>query len=252
MRKRTFVLVGIGLLAFVIILALTMPASFVASQVNAILPRHVAIDQATGNIWNGEARVRVAPGGAEIVLERVRWRLKPQRLANGQIAFDTSVSSGGVEALMEIARDGSRWHVQGLDIHGDASAFASIFPILGPYRFSGPVRATSDALDGDGSFVWGDVRLEWRDAVTGLTEVRPLGTYRADWHADGSTGQLTVTTVSGALRVDGAGTTTAPARVVFSGEARAEANTATALEPLLDLIGPRKPNGARAIEIRLQ
>ena len=252
MRTRTVVLVGIGLIAFVIILAVTMPASFVASQVNALLPSHVAIDQATGNMWTGEARVRVAPGGNEVVLERVRWRLKPQRLANGQIAFDTSVSSGGVEAQMEIARDGSRWHIQGLEMQGDASAFASIFPILGPYRFSGPVRATSAALDGDGLYIWGDVRLEWRDAVTGLSEVRPLGTYRADWHSDGGTGQLTVATLSGALRVDGTGTTIVPSRVVFSGEARAEASTAAALEPLLDLIGPRKPNGARAIEIRLQ
>ena len=252
MKTRTVVLAGIGLLAFVVILALTMPASFVASQLNTLVPSHVAIDQATGNIWNGEARMRVAPGRSEIVLERVRWRLKPQRLANGQIAFDTTVSTGGVEAQMEIARDGSRWHVRGLEAHGDAGAFASVFPILGTYRFTGPVTASSAALDGDGRDVYGDLRIDWRDAATGLSDVRPLGTYRADWHSDGGTGQLTVTTVSGALRVDGAGTTIAPARVVFSGEARAEANTATALEPLLDLIGPRKPNGARAIEIRLQ
>jgi len=252
MRTRTFVFAAIGLLAFVVILALTMPAAFVASQINSSLPSQLAIEDAKGNLWNGEARVRVAPTRSAIVLDRVQWRFKPERLANGQLAFDTTVSTGGVEAQMEIARDGSHWHVRGLAAHGDAGAFASIFPILGTYRFTGPITASSAALDGDGREVYGDLRIEWREAATGLSDVRPLGTYRADWHSDGGTGRVTVTTLGGALRVDGTGTTTAPARLAFSGEARAEADTATALEPLLDLIGPRKPNGARAIEIRLQ
>ena len=252
MRTRTLLLAGIGFLAFIVILALTMPASFVASQVNATLPSQLAIEDAKGNVWNGEARVRVAPTGSGIVLERVRWRFKPERLAHGEVAFDTTVSTAGAEAKMEIARDGSRWHVRALAANGDAGAFASVFPILGTYRFTGPITASSAALDGDGRNVYGDLRVEWRDAATGLSEVRPLGNYRAHWHSEGAAGRVPVTTLGGALHVDGTGTTTAPARFAFSGEARAESGAAAALEPLLDLIGPRKPNGARAIEIRLQ
>jgi general secretion pathway protein N len=85
-----------------------------------------------------------------------------------------------------------------------------------------------------------------------LTPVRPVGTYRAEWHADGTTGRIDVATLNGPLRISGAGTTTMPSRLDFTGEAGADASIGLALDPLLDHIGPRKPNGARAIEIRLR
>ena len=253
MKLRTVLLVVLGLVAFVIILAVTMPASFIASQVAPSLPPQMAIEGAKGNMWQGEASVRAAPGGMPIHLEKVRWRFKPERLANGMIAFDTTVTSGGFEAKAELQRDGSRWHVRDFHLDGDASGFATVFPILATYKFSGPVTATAASLDGTDREVWGNVKIEWKDAGTALTPVRPVGTYRAEWHADGTTGRINVATINGPLRISGAGTTTTmPARLDISGEAGADASIGLALDPLLDQIGPRKPNGARAIEIRLR
>ena len=252
MRLRTLLLVVLGLVAFAVILVVTMPASYIASQVAPSLPKQVAIEGAKGNMWTGEASVRAAPGGVPIHIEKVQWRFKPERLANGQIAFDTTVSSGGFEAKMELARDGSRWSVRDFRLDGDASGFATIFPILSVYKFSGPVTATAASLDGTDREVWGNVRIEWRDAGTALSQVRPLGSYRAEWHADGTTGRINVATLQGPLRVSGAGNTAMPARLDFSGEAGADASAGLVLEPLLEQIGPKKPNGAHAIEIRLR
>jgi hypothetical protein len=197
--------------------------------------------------------VRVAPTGIGIVLERVQWRLKPGRLANGEVAFDTTVSTGGVVATMEIARDGSRWHVRDLTANGDAGAFASVFPILGTYRFTGPITASSAALDGDGR-----ERLRRPSRRVARCGNRPLG--RA------SAGKLSRRLALGGghrprCRDDARRCTarrrhrddhSAGASRVQRRGARPRAAPAAALEPLLDLIGPRKPNGARAIEIRLQ
>jgi general secretion pathway protein N len=267
-KVRTLVLVVLGLAAFAVILVATMPASFIAQQVAPMLPPQVAIEGIKGNVWGGEASVRIggakgpeggaAPGmpppagNAPIVIEKVQWRLKPQRLANGMIAFDTNVSSGGFEAKGELQRDGSRWRVRDFRLDGDASGFATIFPVLAIYKFSGPVTATAASLEGTEREVWGDVRIEWRDASSAMSPVRPLGSYRADWHANGLIGSISVATLSGPLRVAGAGTTTMPTYLDFRGEAGADASIGLALDPLLDQIGPRKPNGARAIEIRLR
>jgi hypothetical protein len=43
-----------------------------------------------------------------------------------------------------------------------------------------------------------------------------------------------------------------PARITFNGEARAEAASAKALEPLLNILGPAKSDGARALEWQLR
>jgi len=47
--------------------------------------------------------------------------------------------------------------------------------------------------------------------------------------------------------VSGEGTLEALARFAFSGEARGEGPDAAALTPLLDLLGPRRPDGSRAL-----
>lgn len=252
MKARVILLVVLGLVAFAVILALTVPATFIASQVNTAMPGQVAIESAQGNLFDGQARVRLAPLGAGVVIERVQWRFKPERLADGRLAFDTTASSGGFEAKMELSRTGSRWHVRDLQIDGDASGFATVFPILRSYQFSGPVTASAASLDGDDQQVFGDVKIEWKYAATSLSPMRPLGSYRAQWHADGTTGTISLSTLDGPLRLSGAGTTAIPPRLDFSGEAGADASAALVLEPLLDQIGPRKPNGARAIEIRLR
>jgi len=60
-----------------------------------------------------------------------------------------------------------------------------------------------------------------------------------------------VATVSGPLRIAAQGTLTTASGLSLSGDARGEGAAAAALEPLLNLIGPRRPDGARALEIRL-
>jgi len=61
-----------------------------------------------------------------------------------------------------------------------------------------------------------------------------------------------VTTIKGPLRVTGSGTASPSSGFTFKGEARGEGEAAKALEPLLDLMGPRRPDGARALELRLE
>jgi hypothetical protein len=56
--------------------------------------------------------------------------------------------------------------------------------------------------------------------------------------------------VDGPLRVTGQGDIAFPSRITFNGEARAQGTAASALDPLLDLLGPRRPDGARTLAWR--
>ena len=94
------------------------------------------------------------------------------------------------------------------------------------------------------------VRLDVKGASTALSEVRPLGSYRADVVAEGAGARVNVATVEGPLRLSGQGRLEFPSRFAFTGEARGEGTNATALDPLLNLIGPARPDGARAIDWR--
>ena len=96
----------------------------------------------------------------------------------------------------------------------------------------------------------GEAEIEWQGASVALSDVKPLGTYRAQLASDGKIANVTLTSTQGPLRVSGKGTFSPPARLAFSGEARADAESAKALEPLLNLLGPARADGARALEWR--
>ena len=98
----------------------------------------------------------------------------------------------------------------------------------------------------------GSVTWSRRDASVALSDVRPLGTYRLTAQGGGESVQLALSTIAGALTMSGKGEVKLPRGTTFSGEARGEAASAAALEPLLTLMGPRRADGARAIEVLIR
>ena len=249
MRASSFA--ALGLAAYSAFLIATIPAAYVAGQLNASLRRQVEVSDAQGTLWQGSARVRIAPTRGGKAIDRIDWRILPARLFAGELAFHVNASGEGLKASAQVARGFSNWRLRELKAEGDAAGVAAYVPILATWRPSGPVRIAAPEITLTGRAFRGSLEAEWRDAVSGLSEVKPLGSYRAGWRADGDFGDLSVTTLKGPLRLTGAGRTTARG-VTFSGEARGEGEAAKALEPLLDLMGPRRPDGARALELRLE
>ena len=136
-------------------------------------------------------------------------------------------------------------------MRGDAAAMTALAPWVGPWNPQGQVTITSPELSSDGQELRGQARVEWKGAAVSISEVKPLGSYRADIEAEGHAGKVTITTLEGALHITGTGTLTPPAHVTFNGEARAEGPQAKALEPLLTQLGPRRPDGAQVLAWRL-
>jgi general secretion pathway protein N len=247
---RLPLLAALGAAAYAIFLVIEMPAAFIAARVAAAMPG-VELIEPQGTLRHGAARIRVLAPGGHMLLDRVEWRWLPARLVSARIGFDIHAVGQGVDVRGELARAATHWEARNLSARVDAAALTPLSPLLAVWRPEGTLFVAAAAMDWDGEHARGDARVEWKDAALSLSEVRPLGSYRLDAHAaDGPIG-LKAATLGGALVVTAQGTLSSPSRMSLSGEARAQGPQAKSLEPLLDLIGPRRPDGARALEMRV-
>ncbi|MGZ5035540.1 MAG: type II secretion system protein N [Usitatibacter sp.] len=243
---------ALGFAAYALFLVATTPANFIVARARAAAPGVIELGSAEGTLWHGSAKGRIRGPGGDVVLDRVEWRLLPARLASGRIAFDVTAAGHGFEARSQLARGFTVWEARDAAIQADAAALTPLAPIIAAWRPGGTLAITSPAIEWNDRGARGDARVEWKDAALSLSEVRPFGSYRADLHGDGGPAKLTLVTVAGPLRVAAQGSLAPPSEITLSGDARGEGPSAAALEPLLDLIGPRRPDGARSLEIRLR
>ena len=241
---RAPALAALGIAASLLFLAATVPAGFVAARWHAPA---VSIADAQGTLWRGSARATLRTPQGEVAVDRITWRLRPARLVAGRIAFDVEATAKGFTGTGRVERGLAALELRDLAARGDATTLALFAPLAATWQPQGAVTLTAPALAWDDGELRGEGRAEWRGAALALSGVRPLGSYRAELKGAGGPAKLTLTTIEGPLRLTGDGTLTREGRLAFSGEARAEGNSAQALEPLLDLIGPKRADGSRAL-----
>lgn len=248
MHATRLILAGIA--AYAAFLVATLPAAFVAPRLAAATGDRAWLENAAGTLWNGSARVAVSRRGFPVTLDEVHWRFLPSRLLSGRIAFAVEARARDLRAEGEVARSPFAWRLDGLRATGDASAFAAVLPFAAAWQPAGALALEAPQITWDGERATGGATLDWRDAALSLSAVRPLGSWRAQATADGATLKIVLSTTKGPLRLAGNGTLAIPGRLVFSGEARGEPGRERDLEELLALLGPRRADGAHAIEVR--
>ena len=96
MKRRTLVLTTIaGLLVFLGVLGLYLPASWLASA----LPAQVNCSQLAGSIWSGECIGLVVQGNK---LGNATWNFAPGSAFTGSLAGDVDVRGGGLSARADL------------------------------------------------------------------------------------------------------------------------------------------------------
>ena len=251
MRIRTLALTGA--IAYAMLLVATIPASWLAARIAAETDGTFRLQDPQGTFWSGSAHALITSAAGQLALDQVQWRFAPLELAAGRAAFDFSAVGRGLDARARIGRGFSEWIAGPVTASLDASLAASAVPMLAAWRPEGRIHLdVANVRWNDAGHASGTAHLTWDGAMVSLSDVRPLGRYALDATADRGPASLTLTTVEGPLRVAGKGTFAPPSLLTFSGEARGEGPDAGALEPLLNLIGPRRADGSRAIELRVR
>jgi general secretion pathway protein N len=244
MRPGSLAILGVA--AYSVFLVVTMPARWAAERL-VPGPGRIALQEVEGTIWNGTARAAIGGYAGTLAIDRIEWSFKPSRLLAARAAYDVAIRGAGFEARGELARSFGGWAGRDIAARADASVATLLAPWMRAWRPEGNVSLAARTLDLDRLDLRGDMRIEWTGASTALSEVKPLGSYRADVAAEGPAARIAVTTQSGPLRVAGQGRLAWPSQFNFTGEARGEGPSAQALEPLLALMGARKPDGSYAI-----
>ena len=240
-----------GLAAYAAFLVALIPASFIAARVAEATAGRVAIANASGTLWRGRASASLAPAtGPALALDTLEWRFLPSRLASGRLGYAVRFASPALAGTLELARGFTDWEKRDINARAEAGMVAKLLPIAPTWQPGGTFMLTAPRLTWDGRELAGDALIEWHDAATSLSELHPLGSYRAVVQGMGGPAKIAVSTISGPLQVIGQGALDFPTRASFSGEARAQGASAAALEPLLALMGARRPDGAYAIDWR--
>ena len=240
-------------LAIGILLALCLfaPARWLAAGLESASAGRIRLDDPTGTVWNGSARLLLTGGAgsndAATLPGRLDWRLRP---AWGGV--DAELNAGCCTPQPVPVRARLRWGGATLQVGDQRTQWpAAVLAGLGtPWN--------TLQVDGDLLLATQGLSVEWiegRLAVAGraeltasrlssrLSTLKPMGSYRITLNG-GSPSTLQLDTLEGALQLTGSGQWVG-SRLHFSGTASAAPDREAALANLLNIIGRR--SGARSI-----
>jgi len=221
--------------------ACVLPARWVMAWIPDDAP--LTVVDAQGSLWAAQATLAVGVGPLRRSLpEPLHWRLD---WAGGPVLVLSHAWLGGA---VEIRPAWGGLRLSGQTLRMPATVLTAVHAVFNTLEPGGDLRLRwSDMLLGrDGPQVAAGQPLldvQWRQASSALSRVRPLGDYRFSAQATARTDfVLQLQTVRGPLRAEGSGTWSPAGRLVFDGrtwpDADAPAHTQAALRRLLDILGP--------------
>lgn len=193
-----------------------------------------AIADASGTVWRGSAQIALGPDGARYLLPQpVNWQWN-----NGAL----EISHPWLRGPVRVQPSWSGMKVSAQNLRAPASVLTAFGAPLNTIAPAGQISLEWQ------SFIVGHVPQSgnlatgrWTQAGSALSHVRPLGDYRLQINAKDGNAQFTLSTDSGALRINGQGQWQ-KGRIRLQGTAE-PADSATdaqraALTGLLSALGP--------------
>lgn len=238
--------------AVAVTLLVSLPATWLGSIVEKQTGGRLTLGDAQGTLWNGSAFLGGAPGPAGAVTPllpgRFEWKLSPMVLL-GRVNMELQNPDALVQPVT-ITGSWSEWQVSAGVLKLPAEALAGLGAPLNTIAPSGVMQMSWTSLDlarqDKTVAVIGRTTLEMQDMSSRLSPIRPLGSYRLamDWR--GKDAQLLLSTVSGALVLEGTGALE-NGRLRFSGQASAGDGYEETMGNLLNLLGQRRQVGGKKI-----
>ncbi len=242
---------AIGL--YVLFLVVTAPAWLAVWALPKFGPFPIRVEDSRGSLWRGEFSGVSAtlPTGQKVEFDRVQWRSQPWRLLRAELAAAVEFSGSQLQGKGVIGKG----IIGGVKLREvKASAPASLLPIAMPaleiWKPSGTLDVTTADFNYAGTGSAGKANITWKQAALALSPVKPLGEYSLAVDANDSGLNYQLTTISGALQLEGKGRWAANSAPTFLGSARAQPNYAVQLADLLRLLGT--PDSTGVVPLRYQ
>lgn len=241
----------LGLLLYFFFLITTIPAEWLAWSANKYSRGSITLTQPGGTIWKGSGQLSVSFNrGKSVNLGYVEWNTQPLWLLIGQIDTNLSLTSKGLQLYTHLAVSPGSLSVSDLkaSIQADKlGAFYSPASLMSP---TGQINLSSKEFSVSKDGIEGSAEGQWTDAGSGLSAVKPLGTYKLKVTGKGDIADFSLdANKNSSLHMTGKGKWTLVNGLInFNGTASPK-NKKAELESLLILIGRDLGAGKRVLRL---
>jgi hypothetical protein len=252
MKKSGWLYLAFGAVLYFVFLVTELPASWFSWGLNRYTHDSVRLDPLSGSLWHGQGRLVVNyPSSIPNDFGLTEWRINPLWLLTGQIrtTLNTESSAGKSSGTLVVSRSG--FTLKDTDAVFPVTLISQLYPAAGMIGPTGKVRLRTVDLALSPQALRGNATLEWLDAGSTLSTVRPLGDYQIDITGMGKTANLKLTTPHGALALAGQGQwQLATGQLQFNGTATPREQT-TEMKPFLEWLGADQGDGRRALSLNI-
>lgn len=240
---------AVAILASAAVMLTLLPAAWITPQFAKQTHGHINLVDPAGSLWQGSATLMLAAGSdmsaATLLPGRIEWRTAFWPLFTGRVRMIMRHSEAMPDPIT-------------VDVT-PRSAILTPGAMAVPASLLGGLGAPFNTLD-----LQGDVRLAWsdwrsfnqeafgqltvtlNDVSSRVSLVKPLGSYRLLFQAQGVSSTLDLTTLKGPLMLTGNGSVS-PASTSFHGTASAAPEARDNLAGLLNLLG--RPSGLDTVAL---
>lgn len=233
---------------YIFMLLVTAPASLLNPLIQRMSHERLSLANCQGSIWHGSATPLFLTGkNSSLALHTLHWNIRTQALLLGKLKAE--LDWDGVESVtpMQLTLGKSSAMLTHVLLPLPAELIGELSPYLKPAQLSGNLVIESPQLTYTDKQLQGNATARWSQAGSALSAVHPLGDYQIDITVAHNDLRAVLTTLSGALFLDGQGSWSPAQKFHFNGTARAtdQAN----LNELLHHLGPESSPGVYRISL---
>jgi general secretion pathway protein N len=231
--------IAVAVIANLIVLLVMAPAAWVTPQFAKATQGHVNLVDASGSLWHGSASLMLAAGAdtetATLLPGRIEWRTSFWPLFTGRVRMEMRQSEAMPDPVFVDATPRAAT-LSGGSMAVPAALLAGLGAPFNTLDLQGDVRLTWTDWRSFNRQAFGQLIVTLNDMSSRVSRVKPLGSYRVVFQAQGESGTLDLSTTKGPLLLNGHGTLSA-ASTQFSGTASSTPDQADNLAGLLNLLG---------------
>ncbi|CAE6818790.1 type II secretion system protein N [Paraburkholderia aspalathi] len=240
---------AVALLANAVVMLTLLPAAWITPQFGRQTHGHVNLVNPTGSLWHGSATLMLAAGSdmsaATLLPGRIEWRTAFWPLFTGRVRMTMRHSEAMPDPITVDATLRSATITPGA-LAVPASLLSGLGAPFNTLDLQGDVRLAWSDWRSFNQEAFGQLTVTLNDVSSRVSLVKPLGSYRLLFQAQGVSSRLDLTTLKGPLMLTGNGTVSAVS-TSFRGTASAAPEARDNLAGLLNLLG--RPSGPDTVAL---
>ena len=239
----------IAVLSAAVVMLTLLPAAWITPQFARQTGGHVNLVDPAGSLWHGSATLMLAAGSdmsaATLLPGRIEWRTAFWPLFIGRVRMTMRHSEAMPDPITVDATPRSSTVTPGT-ITVPASLLSGLGAPFNTLDLQGNVQLSWSDWRSFNREAFGQLIVTLNDVSSRISLVKPLGSYRVTFQAQGASSTLDLTTIKGPLMLTGNGTVSA-ASTSFHGTASAAPEAHDNLAGLLNLLG--RPSGPNTVAL---